>query len=85
MPGNYHITLLTHISGKYELISGQRSWGRLNWDSVPNSGSNCSSIVIDGNEVKLTGLNSIAADEEKTKEYLAAVGRNMIIVAAAQI
>ena len=65
--GNYHITLFTHISGEYELISGQRSWGRLNQGNVPNSGSNYSSIVTDGNEIRLTGLDSIAADEEKTK------------------
>ena len=28
--GNYQLTLFAHVSGEYELICGQRSWGRLN-------------------------------------------------------
>ena len=24
--GNYQLTLFTHVSGEYELITGQRSW-----------------------------------------------------------
>lgn len=81
--GNYHITLFTHISGEYELISGQRSWGRLNqgktltfpsgpWakldkDKNMNGGSNSASVTINGNEIRLTGLASIAADSSKNK------------------
>ena len=79
--GNYHITLFTHISGEYELITGQRSWGRLNqgktaalskgpWgkldkDKNMNGGANSASVVINGNKILLTGLNSIAADAAK--------------------
>lgn len=83
--GNYHITLFTHISGEYELLSGQRSWGRLNqgktltfpsgpWakldkDKNMNGGSNYASITIDGNEIQLTGFDSISADSSKCKRY----------------
>lgn len=43
--GNYRITLFTHVSGEYELITGQRSWGRLNQGKRVNSGSNSSAIT----------------------------------------
>ena len=36
--GNYRMTLFTHVSGKYQLITGQRAWGRLNQDKEPNTG-----------------------------------------------
>lgn len=28
--GNYRFTLFAHVSGEYELISGQRAWARVN-------------------------------------------------------
>jgi len=71
--GNYQLTLFTHVSGQYELITGQRAWGRMNQGKVPNSGANNAYLatVNDKNEVvkkyQLTGLTSLAADPEKCK------------------
>lgn len=60
--GNYRMTLFTHISGTYELISGQRSWARLNQGNGRNSGMNAASISINGESKELTGLKSLAAE-----------------------
>ena len=38
--GNYRLTLFTHVSGEYELISGQRSWMRMNRGEQPWNGLN---------------------------------------------
>lgn len=65
--GNYRFTLFTHISGEYELISGERSWARINQGKKKNSGVNSSVITIDGREYKLTGMDSLTADSETCK------------------
>lgn len=70
--GNYQLTLFAHVSGEYELITGQRSWGRVNQGAKPNSGANRSVLeVLDNGSVKdsilLTGMNSIAADPAACK------------------
>lgn len=70
--GNYQLTLFTHISGEYELITGQRAWGRMNIGDKPNTGVNRSELVWlndNGQEIKryqLTGMSSLAADPKKT-------------------
>lgn len=60
--GNYRLTLFAHVSGAYELISGQRSWARLNQGAAHNSGVNSATITIDGARFHLTGMDSSAAD-----------------------
>ncbi len=65
--GNYRFTMFTHISGEYELISGQRSWARVNQGSKRNSGVNLSEITVDGEKYALTGMDSLAADTEKCR------------------
>ncbi|MBR3393438.1 MAG: hypothetical protein IKG51_04925 [Firmicutes bacterium] len=60
--GNYQLTLFTHVSGAYELISGQRSWARLNTGKAPGTGVNHASVTIDGESCDLCGMNSLAAD-----------------------
>ena len=65
--GNYRFTLFTHVSGEYELISGQRSWARINQGERRNSGVNSSVFSVDGKEYALTGMGSLAADSEKCK------------------
>lgn len=67
LSGNYRLTLFTHISGEYELISGERSWARINQGAVRNSGTNSSSIKINGDEHSLVGINSLSADSSKCK------------------
>ncbi len=65
--GNYRFTMFAHISGEYELISGQRSWARINQGEKRNSGVNSSVISINGREYVLTGMNSPATDSEKCR------------------
>ena len=66
--GNYQLTVFPHVSGEYELISGQRSWARLNHGDKPNSGSNFARIrIISDNsqhttDIELSGTNSLAAN-----------------------
>jgi glucan phosphorylase len=55
------------VSGMYELITGEREWGRLNQSDTPNYGINSSDISISDkkgrvtNQYTLTGLHSLAA------------------------
>jgi cellobiose phosphorylase len=68
--GNYQLTLFTHVSGEYELITGQRSWGRVNQGAKPNSGENRSVLEMFENgsikeSIPLTGMNSLAADPSR--------------------
>lgn len=65
--GNYRFTVFAHVSGEYELISGQRSWARINQGEKRNSGVNASALSVDGKEYSLTGMNSLSADPEKCK------------------
>ena len=65
--GNYRLILFTHVSGQYELVSGQREWGRLNQGESANSGSNSSTIIINKKTYQLTGMNSLAADPKTCK------------------
>lgn len=58
--GNYRMTLFSHVSGEYELISGQRSWMRLNKGDDKASGNNHAGITIDGIEHRLTGDDSLS-------------------------
>lgn len=64
--GNYQLTLFAHVSGKYELITGQRAWGRMNQGEEINSGENNSVLtMLDGsgkakNSICLVGMDSEA-------------------------
>ena len=62
--GNYRFTLFAHVSGEYELISGQRSWARLNSGEKHNSGVNSSAVTVNQTEYALTGMHSLAANSE---------------------
>lgn len=65
--GNYRFTMFAHVSGEYELISGQRSWARINQGQKRNSGVNLSEFSADGDKYTLTGMDSLAANPEKCK------------------
>lgn len=65
--GNYQFSLFAHVSGEYEMITGQRAWGRMNQGLKPNSGSNSASLeILNGygkaQKLQLTGMQSLAAD-----------------------
>lgn len=64
--GNYQLTIFPHVSGEYELITGQRTWGRMNIGDKVNSGNNKSTFTYCRNDEKavdLVGIESLAADE----------------------
>ena len=70
--GNYQLTLFAHVSGEYEMICGQRSWGRVNQgEGRVNSGDNSAHVTVrrDGEALRfaLTGLNALAADSARTR------------------
>jgi len=73
MLGNYRFHMFVHVSGIYQLLSGERSWLRLNQPDKPNYGENHSVLEVrstGGAEVKeftLTGLNSLARDPSRTR------------------
>ena len=62
--GNYRFTLFTHISGEYEMISGERSWARVNQGRQQNSGVNLSKLSVDEKQYLLTGMDSLAVNSE---------------------
>ncbi|MBQ6209419.1 MAG: hypothetical protein IJK42_06570 [Prevotella sp.] len=71
--GNYQLTLFAHVSGQYELITGQRAWARMNQGDRKNSGQNDARIeCLDdkGNVTAaypLVGIGSLAADSTKCR------------------
>jgi len=68
--GNYRLTLFTHVSGVYQLMTGERVWARMN-QAAKTYGENGATLVIDRNgrqeNVELVGLQSIAADPAKSR------------------
>lgn len=61
--GNYRLNLLTHVSGIYELISGERVWARFNADPErPGYGRNRSVLTVDNSSYELVGAGSLALD-----------------------
>ncbi|WP_156176424.1 GH36-type glycosyl hydrolase domain-containing protein [Hymenobacter terrenus] len=65
--GNYRMTLITHASGIYQLLTAERAWARLNAAERPNYGWNEASIVFKNGKanqkVVLTGVKSLAANQ----------------------
>jgi cellobiose phosphorylase len=59
--GNYRLTLFTHASGLYQIITGERVWGRMNQGDSNWSGSNQATVEIAGRKHNLIGLDSSAA------------------------
>ena len=61
LTGNYRLTLFTHASGLYQILTGERAWGRLNQGEARWSGANQAIIEISGQQHSLIGLDSPAA------------------------
>ncbi|GAB3642634.1 GH36-type glycosyl hydrolase domain-containing protein [Spirosoma arcticum] len=70
--GNYRVGLLTHASGRYQLLTAERAWARLNADEQTNYGWNDASIRFGvgqaAKRVNLIGVNSLAADPALTQK-----------------
>lgn len=64
--GNYQFTLFAHVSGEYELITGQRAWGRMNKGKKINSGINNSIFknLNTNKEYELVGINAVLSKRE---------------------
>lgn len=64
--GNYRFQMFTYVSGEYEIFATDRVMSKFNAEHNDKKGS-FATIEIDNELVELTGLNSIAADPNKTK------------------
>jgi Glycosyl hydrolase 36 superfamily, catalytic domain len=61
LTGNYRLTLFTHASGLYQIITGERAWGRMNQGDARWGGANSAAIEISGERHELIGLDAPAA------------------------
>ncbi len=59
--GNYRLTLLTHASGIYEVLSGESIWARLNCGDALWSGENHASVDVSGETTQLIGVDEPTA------------------------
>lgn len=59
--GNYRLTLFVHASGRYQLITGERAWARMNRGDAPGTGANAAAVVVDGVRHELVGMDQPAA------------------------
>jgi len=59
--GNPRLKMFSHASGHYQLLTGERAWGRLNQGEQRWSGDNQATATIDGKRHELIGMNAQAA------------------------
>ncbi len=59
--GNYRLTLFVHASGRYQLITGERAWARMNRGDAPESGANEAAVEFGGHRHELIGMAQAAA------------------------
>ena len=68
--GNPRIKVRTHQNGIYELISGDRCWGRYNADPVrPNYGKNRATAYVGRKKFELVGNGSLASAPGRCQIY----------------
>lgn len=59
--GNYRLTLFTHASGQFQILTGERAWGRVNQGDARFSGANAATISVNGRGHDLVGVDADAA------------------------
>jgi hypothetical protein len=59
--GNYRLTLFTHASGAYQILTGERAWGRMNQGDARYSGANSATVEAAGQSHNLIGVDQPAA------------------------
>ncbi|MBR5299808.1 MAG: hypothetical protein IKU36_06120 [Bacteroidales bacterium] len=65
--GNYRMNLLTHASGTYQLMSGERVWARFNADPErPDYGRNKAVLKIEDKSYDLIGNNKQTESDDYT-------------------
>lgn len=52
--GNYRMTLFVHTNGRYQFLTGERTWARINDDDL-RLGANGAEIHVNGNKSELAG------------------------------
>lgn len=68
--GNSHIKVRTHVSGIYELISGERCWARFNADPARSDyGKNRATVYFGKKANQLVGPGSLAMTPGKCEVY----------------
>ncbi len=67
--GNHRLTVFQHVSGNYQLLTGERAWGILNRGNVNEYADTRSDLIIDGVNFKLSGKNSISLETSTTKLF----------------
>ena len=67
--GNHRLTVFQHVSGNYQILSGERAWGILNRGNIEEYAETHSEINIEGLDFKLSGRNSISLDTTTTKIF----------------
>jgi cellobiose phosphorylase len=60
--GNYRLTLFAHASGRYQIVTAERAWGRLNDGDHPWTGANEATVEFAGQKHALIGLDAPAAE-----------------------
>jgi cellobiose phosphorylase len=55
--GNYRLTLFAHSSGFFQILTGERAWGRVNEGDGVWSGSNAATVKLGGRVHNLVGLD----------------------------
>jgi hypothetical protein len=61
LTGNQRLTVFTHASGLYQIITGDRSWGRMNQGDARWGGANTAAVEIDSQRHELIGIDAPAA------------------------
>ena len=61
LTGNYRLTLFTHASGLYQILTAERAWGRMNQGDHRWGGANSATIEVSGQSHDLIGLDAPAA------------------------
>jgi hypothetical protein len=59
--GNYRLTVFVHASGLYQILTGERGWGRMNQGDSSFSGVNRAAVEFGGKRYELVGMGSPAA------------------------
>jgi cellobiose phosphorylase len=65
--GNYRLTLMVHASGHYQILSGERAWGKLNQGPEQWSGLNDAAVEVAGKRAELVGLTCPAAQQAEKR------------------
>ena len=65
--GNYRLTLITHASGQYQILTGERAWARMNQGEQRWSGVNRAVVTINGQQHELVGIDGPAPQESEKR------------------